>query len=650
MNKKTGVAEVKPDQLQQFYYELVESSQTLMWQCDREGRFTYVNSACQRIFGYTPEEMLGQPCARFQAPEVAEQNEVRFTELMRGESPQVFETIFRAKGGQLVYAAVSATPIIDETGAVVGARATALDITARKKGELPSSGTDIAERTHSEDGRQSSERRYRSIVENITDALYIHDFSGNILDVNENACLMLGYNRGELVGGNLSKIYSPSDNAKAASRNNKLADNGSLLYEGEHVAKDGHHVSVQVSAKIVPTEEGERVYSFVRDTSEIKKSEELLRNAQKLESLGVLAGGIAHDFNNLLGGIFGLVDVAQALSKDRAVKGYLSAAMSTMNRARALTQQLLTFSAGGEPVRRVQSLFPFLRETTAFALSGSRISCNFTVADDLWSCNCDRNQIGQVIDNIVINAQQAMPTGGTITVTASNVIFTERQHPSLSAGTYVRISVSDRGVGIPRELVSRIFDPFFTTKQKGSGLGLAIGYSIIKRHGGHIDVESRSGLGTTFHVYLPAENAPISSNPPPPKPVKKGEGRVLVMEDEQFLRDTVSIMLSTLGYECVCTAEGSEAINSFVAASQTGRPFHAVILDLTIPGGMGGIDTVKAIRRMDSEIPVFVFSGYAGDAAISNPGSYGFTDSLRKPFRTSDLADLLNRHLVPNAK
>jgi PAS domain S-box-containing protein len=254
-----------------------------------------------------------------------------------------------------------------------------------------------------------------------------------------------------------------------------------------------------------------QIFGIIHDITERKKTEEehlkyeqQLQQNQKLESLGILAGGIAHDFNNLMGGIFGYIDIANENSNDSHVSSNLSKAMDTIERARALTRQLLTFAKGGSPILQTGTLSPFLRETVQFALSGSNVSCRYDIPKELLACIFDVHQIGQVIDNLIINAQQAMPSGGTIEVSARNIMLEEKAHPKLPKGNYVKVAVKDGGIGIPEEIISKIFDPFFTTKSKGHGLGLATCYSIMKKHGGCIDVESEPGRGSTFTVYLPA--------------------------------------------------------------------------------------------------------------------------------------------------
>jgi len=395
-----------------------------------------------------------------------------------------------------------------------------------------------------------------------------------------------------------------------------------------------------------------RVSGLCMDITERKQAEvererleRALNQTQKLDSLGLLAGGIAHDFNNLMGGIFGYIDLAQESSTDATVARYLSKAMNTIDRARALTLQLLTFAKGGDPVRETGKLFPFVQETALFALSGANVSCTFDIPPNLWLCNFDKHQIGQVIDNLVINAQQAMPVGGTIRVSAGNITLAEHEHPLLPKGNYITLAVKDTGIGIPEDLITKIFDPFFTTKQKGHGLGLASCYSIIKKHGGCIDVTSVQGKGSTFLIYLPASTKAASLAAPVAASTHRGSGTILVMDDEDVIRDTIGEMLSALGYTVVCTEDGQAAVDMFTTATCNGRVFAAIILDLTVPGAMGGKDAAAAIRKLDTRVPVFVASGYSEDPVMKNPAHFNITDSIRKPFTKSELSEMLNRHL-----
>jgi PAS domain S-box-containing protein len=378
----------------------------------------------------------------------------------------------------------------------------------------------------------------------------------------------------------------------------------------------------------------------IQDITDRKKTEGIIQNAQKLESLGILAGGIAHDFNNLMGGIFGYIDIAIGNSNDEKVTKYLTKAIGTIDRAKSLTAQLLTFSKGGAPVQKVMSLFPIIEDTIQFTLSGSNVSSVYKIATDLWNCNIDINQISQVFDNIVINAIQAMPSGGEITVTASNTVVQESKNPLLSNGNYVKISIEDHGVGIKKENLNKLFVPFYSTKPSGHGLGLATSYSIMHRHGGTIDVESEVGKGSVFHIYIPATLA-ASDHLIIQGDSNHRKGTILIMDDEEVMRETISVMLEKIGYSCICANDSFQAVGLFKKAFSENQQITGIILDLTIPGGIGGRETLIEIRKIDKEIPVFAVSGYADDPIMKDPSQSGFSGSLCKPFRKSELIDML---------
>jgi two-component system, cell cycle sensor histidine kinase and response regulator CckA len=365
---------------------------------------------------------------------------------------------------------------------------------------------------------------------------------------------------------------------------------------------------------------------------------------QRLESLGTLAAGIAHDFNNLLSGIFGNIELASVAKTNEQRVDYLDTAITAITRARALTGQLLTFAKGGVPVQKIGYLFPFARESAHFALSGSNIACEFDIAENLWPCSFDTNQIGQVIENLIYNAQQAMSEGGEIILSARNVSLRENEIANLPAGNYVRISIRDSGNGIPAELLPRIFDPFFTTKSDGRGLGLATCYSILKRHGGHIAVESDYGNGATFHIYLSAIKDVFVDKPEAETQHSGTSGSIIFMDDDETVRDIAAPILKMLGHEAVLLTNGQEAVDYYRSAVDSGREITALIFDLTIPGVMGGKEAAALIRKFDTAIPIFVCSGYADDPAIANPTAFGFTASMVKPFRIADISALLNKY------
>ena len=388
------------------------------------------------------------------------------------------------------------------------------------------------------------------------------------------------------------------------------------------------------------------IEGFLLDTTETKKMEEQLHQSQKMDSVGRLAGGIAHDFNNLLSGIFGYIEMAKMKSSaDKTVSDYLDKAFTVFSRAKDLTQQLLTFSKGGMPVRKTGDMRTLIRDSAAFALSGSNITCEFSIDENLRLCDFDENQIAQVIDNIIINSKQAMPIGGKIFITAENYFLDLQENPLLKSGDYIKISIADTGIGIQPDHLKRIFDPFFTTKQQGNGLGLATCYSIIKKHDGLIMAESVPGKGSTFNILLPASEKEIAHELYTASMLHSGSGKILVMDDEVFIRDISREMLKLTGYSSIEACDGEEALMLIADAEERGEPFDGVILDLTIPGGMGGKDTIVEIRKLYPDLPVFASSGFSEDPVISNPEDYGFTGSIRKPYRRDELTAMLNKYM-----
>lgn len=387
----------------------------------------------------------------------------------------------------------------------------------------------------------------------------------------------------------------------------------------------------------------------VIDISERKRAEEELLKIQKLESLGVLAGGIAHDFNNLLGMILSAVTYAQMdLNPSGRTFRVLKEAEKACMHSRNLTQQLITFSKGGAPIRKTQLLHETIRSAVGLALAGSNVICEANVADDLCPIDCDAGQIHQVLMNLIINAKEAMKEGGVLKLRAMNVILPEGKVPSLAPGVYARISIKDRGPGIAEADLPRVFDPYFSTKkrgtQKGMGLGLTIVYSIIQKHDGHVAVRTKPGVGTAFQIFLPASCEGITpvtderqTHPP------RLKGRVLFMDDEEVLRDIVEGLLDSLGYEVQLAHDGAEAIEIFRKAKATGKNFDVVILDLTVRRGMGGELTIRELRLIDPAIKAVVTSGYADHPVISHFDEHGFNGALLKPFGLPEVRDVLSR-------
>ena len=375
---------------------------------------------------------------------------------------------------------------------------------------------------------------------------------------------------------------------------------------------------------------------YSRDITELHRAKQDMLRTQKLESLGVLAGGIAHDFNNILTAVLGNISLARFHVQEPAkVTQRLEDAEIAAVRAKDLTQQLLTFARGGEPIKKGIMLGGLLKEAAGFAIHGSAVNITFALGDNLWPVEADEGQLSQVIHNLVLNAIQAMPTGGKITVAAHNA----DSRPD--GKKFVKISVADTGTGIPENLLQNIFDPYFTTKQQGSGLGLATCYSIIRKHDGKIRVESTIGMGTTFYISLPAAERVEETKPAERMEVAHGKGRVLVMDDEEIVRETAKTMLEELGYQVECTEDGSEAIELYKRRKNEGTPFASVLMDLTIPGGIGGKEAIKSLIEIDSNVKAIVSSGYSSDPVMANYRDYGFSAVLSKPYRLQEMSTVL---------
>ncbi len=373
---------------------------------------------------------------------------------------------------------------------------------------------------------------------------------------------------------------------------------------------------------------------------------ELIRG-QKLESLGVMVGGIAHDFNNILTAISGSISLAKMYLKpeDKAFQK-LEQADKAFLQAKELTQQFLTFSKkGNAPLKKNLELTEVIKDACEFALTGSKVKCETVIPDNLMQVYADHGQINQVINNLLINAKQAMPDGGTVMVKAENVALKEGNGLHLEPGEYVKISVQDQGVGILEKNLLKIFDPYFTTKAEGNGLGLPTAYSIVKKHGGTITVDSRVNEGSVFSVFLPASEKTVTEKTFRSKKTIEGKEKILIMDDEENLRVLVGEMLESMGYKVSLAKDGEEAIESIRFASKSDNPFDAVILDLTVPGGIGGKDVVKELRKISPESKAIVSSGYTNDPVMLNFRKYGFNDVIAKPYQIGDLSEVLHKTL-----
>ncbi len=500
---------------------------------------------------------------------------------------------------------------------------------------------DITASKRAQSALRASEQKYRTLVDQLNVGVFHTSLDGRFLHANLATARTAGFDTvEELREGNATRLYAREEERRELIE--ALQRDGAVHgREVTSVRRDGCTFPLEVSAVLLRDTQGrpESILGVVADVSERKRTEELARRSQRLEALGLLAGGIAHDFNNLLTGVFGFIELAQQSAREPELQELLRCAGEPLARARSLTLQLLTFAKGGQPARRVAPLAGVVESAVRFALAGTRVKAELALAEDLRLCNYDEHQLAQVLGNLFINAVQAMPHGGTLTVRAANVQVAG--HLTLADGDYVRISVQDQGVGIPREILPRIFDPYFTTKQTGSGLGLATAYSIARRHEGAIEVESAPGQGSTFHLFLPAAEAGAIAEASPAPVALRGEGTVLVMDDEGAVRAVLERMLERLGYRCLSASDGDQLLGLDREELAAGRTPVCAILDLTIAGGEGGIEIKDRLRALGAELPIFAASGYSDDPVIAEPARFDFQGSLAKPFTLASLSQLL---------
>lgn len=608
---------------------------------DREHRIVMVNRSMTEHFGMQPEQFVGQRC--YQVYEKREQICAHCpgsVSISTGKVAQVDTEGVREDGSRFPVH-IHTVPLPGNDG-------------------LPEAFIEVVENTterrKAEQALENERTRLRTLLQTIPDLIWLKDPDGVYLACNPRFEQFFGALAAEIIGKTdydfvdreLADFFRQHDLKAIA------AERPSVNEEWVTYASDGHRELLETIKTPMRETDGTLigVLGIARNITEQRELEaerlqmemERERN-QRLESLGVLAGGIAHDFNNILTGILGNVTIArQMLHNDDKVSQRLTECEKAARRAAELTRQLLTFAKGGEPIRAAVDTRQLIEESLAFALRGANVKGMLECPASIWWLNADAGQITQVFNNLLINAKQAMPDGGTITVQLANVTLHEGDQPQLSSGDYVRITVRDQGIGISEENLPKIFDPYFTTKKQGSGLGLASVYSIIKRHDGAISVSSSADEGSVFTLLLPAtltgsteQNAPACNN------LHSGNGRILLMDDEELIRDLAMVILEELGYDGETCTDGSEAVARHAAALHTNSPYAAIILDLTVPGGMGGKEAALRIRALDPDTPLIVSSGYSSDAVIAECQEHGFTGVVRKPYSIEELAKELHR-------
>jgi PAS domain S-box-containing protein len=592
----------------------------------------YANLRQAEMWGGAVEELINTPFINYIHPDELPKVIDNYNRRMAGEPiPPIYEAALRRKDGSKAYAELN-VGIVNYLG---------------KPAELVIT-RDLTERKKAEEALRESEEKLRLMFESVTEGIIITDLNGIIVDTNEATVHMHGCDsKKQLIGRSSFEFIAERDHARAMECLKETLEQGcSGIIEYTLLREDGSEFPGELSVSLIRDKSGNPA-SFVaiaRDITERKLIEEEQQIMERLESIGTLAGGIAHDFNNLLTGIMGNIGLAKRhVEPGGGAFERLEEAEKASVRARDLTQQLLTFARGGTPVKKLSNISEIIRETAAFALRGSNVRLKISLPDDLRATEVDQGQMSQVIQNIVINADEAMPSGGKLHIGAQNMVIKRPGMLPLPKGKYVRVDIEDEGIGMSKKQLERIFEPYYTTKQKGSGLGLATAYSIVKNHGGYITIESKQNVGTTFHVYLPASEKPS----PTREEVKRemgitGKGKVLVMDDEKIIREMLGKMLPLAGYEVDLTSDGAEAIERYAEAMKVGKPFNAVIMDLTIPGGMGGKEAIKKLLEIDPDAKVIVSSGYSTDPIMSEYKEYGFSAVVTKPYGVAEIEKTLN--------
>jgi PAS domain S-box-containing protein len=611
---------------------------------DHEGVIRSINPAAEKMFGYSEQEMVGYKLTKF-VPKVY------------GDNPDAkplacaWEQIAKRTGSTIL--ALGRTRKLVSFPVEMSLSQMQVD----DKKLFVAMVRDVTERRRFEKEIAAEKESLAVTLRSIGDGVITTDVHGRIIILNNEAERLTGWTSQEAIGQPLKTVFNVAVDLAAQARIPRsayrnevqsillgLAENATLT------SRDGTERIVEQSASPIRDNKNEvaGVVLVFRDITQRQRDEAERRKAETLEQLGLLAGGIAHDFNNLLTAIIGNISLASLLlPPDAEMTTRLVDAKNASMRARDLAQQLLTFARGGAPIKKTTSIGKLIRDTVGFSLRGSHSRSEFQFGADLWPAEIDPGQISQVIANLAVNADQAMPNGGTLHVVCENFRYTSASTPvipDLLPGDYIRISIRDEGVGIPEQYVKRIFDPYFTTKPKGNGLGLATAYSIIKNHNGLITVESQVHFGSTFTVYLPAalhQELPIEASAAI-SPAVTGTGRVLVVDDEEAIRTLVDFTLTRLGYEVTQAETALDGVNIYRERFERGERFDAVILDLTLPGGMGGKEALKKLIEIDPTVNAIVSSGYATDATMSRYQDFGFRGVIAKPYEAAELGKIVH--------
>jgi len=616
---------------------LFNSVDDFLFVLDMEGYIMQVNPIVLKRLGYPESELLGEHVLKVHPPDRHEEGVAIIADMVAGKIESCPIPLMEKDGTQIPVETKVSQGRWGDHDVFFGV------------------SRDITERIQAEKELRESKYKFHSLFDLSPQAIALTEVdTGKLIDVNNKFCELTKYSKKEVIGLTTTEVgfYSEEDRNRFIKELQASGEVSGL--EMGFKPKDGSILHVLMSAKIIEIADAPFILTIFLDVTEQKRLEVQLQQSQKLEAIGILAGGIAHDFNNLLSVIMGNITLVEDdVKPEVGISEYLKEALKASLKAQELTKQLITFSKGGAPIKKVGSIGGLVKETTNSVLSDSNVKCEFLLPHDLWLVELDDGQMNHAVKNMIENAVESMPGGGSIDVRSENFEISSETIKSslpLAEGKYVKISIQDNGVGIPKEHLPIIFDPYFSTKergtQKGMGMGLAITYSIINRHDGHITVESEEGVGTTFSLYLPAHEKVVREiehveAPPPEKPAIL-TGRILLMDDEEMVRSLGKQMLSRLGFDTELAKDGAEAIELYKIAKDLGKPYDAVILDLTVKGGMSGKDAVKRLLEIDPQVKAIISSGYFNDPVMADFKKYGFIGALPKPYTMKDLIDALN--------